>query len=153
VTPTKSPATDTFGEYLRQLMRAAGYEKAADLVKVAGISHGNLSRWLEGSSVPSIEALRRISPHLGVGLVPLMIRAGLVTKEELGVTGSPAPAGPPLPPIVRDIILRLTGPGLTERQKRALVNHLEYSVELFYEVLDQVANSPREPRMRSRDGR
>lgn len=149
-TPKISATPGTFGDFLQELMRAAGYERTNALARDTGVSHANIGRWIDGSATPSVDALRRIAPYLGVRLGDLMIRAGLATREELGTIGAPPPPGPPLPPVLRSIISRLASPSLTERQKHALILHLGRALALFDEMLDEMVSAPREPRMRKR---
>lgn len=162
---TPKLATSSFGDYLRQLMRVAGYENVAALAKESGVSHANIGRWIDGAT-PSVDALRRVAPFLGVRLGDLMIRAGIATREELGMVGAPPTPGPSLPTGLRSFVTklsravnsRLADPALSDRAKRSLVNQLEWALgehldrvlTIFDDVIEETQNAPREPRMRRR---
>lgn len=148
----RSKADVSFGEYFERLMLQSGFANRAILAEASGIDATTLGRWIRGEKAPTLDKLLLVAPHLGVRAGDLVVKAGLATREDLGMVGSPPAAGLPMPAVVRSIITRLAGPGLTERQKRALVNHLTYALEMFDEMVEEVANAPREPRMRNRDG-
>jgi len=144
-TAAERSSTD-FGSYLKALAADNGYNQAT-LARAAGVNQTQLSRAMENQTIPTVDTLRKLAGPLNVRLADLMIRARLATAEELGTVGAQPP---PLPPIVRDILLRLAGPKLTDRQKRALTNHLAYALQMFDEMVEEIANAPREPRMRNR---
>jgi len=143
----KTRPAPAFGEYFDGLLKASEFANRVELAEASGVDPGTLGRWSRGEIKPTLDKLIKVAPHLKVRAGDLAVAAGLATMEELGMIGAP-PA--PVPPEVRDILERLADPTKTERHKRALLNHLAYSLELFDEVVDQVANSPREPRMRRR---
>jgi|SRR6185369_547913 len=138
-----------FGAYLERLMNLNGYSRDADLARDSGAPASSISRIRRNiTSTPDTDTLRKIAPLLNVRLGDLMISAGLATGEELGTVGS---APPPLPPVVRDILARLDQRSiLTDRQKRALLNHLARSLNLFDEMLEENRSNPPEPQMRRR---
>jgi transcriptional regulator with XRE-family HTH domain len=140
--------TGTFGTYFGELMRAAGYERVTALARATGVSHANLGRWLDDSATPSVDALRRVAPLLGVRLGDLMIRAGLATREELGTVGAPPPPGPALKPVERSIRSRFARS--TDREQRALEGLLEDALAMYDRVVGEIQDAPREPRMRRR---
>jgi transcriptional regulator with XRE-family HTH domain len=151
----KTRADSGFGEYFEKLMRVSGFANPAELGRASGIDPTSISRWIRGERPPTLDRLIMVAPHLGVRAGDLVVKAGLATREELGMIGDPpaAPEPPELRPVEHEIRQRLSDPTKTARHKRALENHLQYSLELFDEVVAQVENSPREPRMRRRDGR
>lgn len=143
-----SPAT-TGGEYFESLIKASEFANRAELGAASGVDPGTLGRWVRGEMLPTLDKLLAVAPHLKVRAGDLVVAFGLATMEDLGMVGAPPVA---VRPVVREIQERLSDPTKTARHKRALENHLTYSLELFDEVVEQVANSPREPRMRNRDG-
>lgn len=136
-----------FGEYFEALLKASEFANRAELAAASGVDPGTLGRWIRGETRPTLDKLSLVAPHLKVRPGDLAVAAGLATMEKLGMVGPP-PA-PPLPDIVREIIERLAAPQ-TPRRRRALVNHLQYCLELFDEVEAQIAAERPEPRMRRR---
>lgn len=131
-------ATAPFGDYFRDLMRAAGYERAHALARDTGVSHANIGRWLDGTASPSVDALRRIAPHVGVRLGDLMVHAGLATREELGmIGGAPAP-GPALPAVIRSILSRLANPRFKQRHKDVLLAFIQDDVDRWDNMMDAI---------------
>lgn len=149
VNKTRPPAS--FGEYFESLLRASEFANRAELAAASGVDPGTLGRWIRGETRPTLDKLSLVAPHLKVRPGDLAVAAGLATMEKLGMVGPPPSA--PLPAVVQNILDRLADPAATPRRKEALLDHLEYSLELFDEVVAQVENSRREPRMRRRDGR
>lgn len=146
----KTSSATTGGEYFESLIKASEFANRAQLGEVSGVDPGTLGRWIRGEMLPTLDKLLAVAPHLKVRAGDLVVAFGLATMEDLGMVGAPPAA---LRPVERNIRERLADPTKTARHKRALENHLEYSLELFDEVVAQVENSPREPRMRRRDGR
>lgn len=134
-----------FGGYLKKLATANGYSQAA-LAAAAGVNQTQMSRAFGNAITPSVETLRKIAPLLNVRLGDLMIRAGMATAAELGLAGS---APPPLPPVVRDILTRLSQKSpLTEKEKRVLQAHLRLALEMFDEFYADMLTL--DPRLRGR---
>lgn len=146
VTPPTARSTTDFGTYLHRLMSDNGFEKAADLARAAKVPASSLSRWSDGSSMPTVEALRAVAPHLGVRLGDLMVVAGLATKAELGMVGAPPAPRAPLPPGVQKAMSRFLSPKYTQAAKATLDTAIARTVDLWEELLDV----PREPQMRKR---
>lgn len=130
-------------------MKSAGFDNATALARAAGMNPTNLLRWIDGASTPSVDALRKIAPLVGVRLGDLMIRAGMATREELGTVGAPPPPGPPLVPEVRVLVSRLQDPRLTERQKLALRLLIRNAVEAFDNLVEAPPREPPTTRRRS----
>lgn len=147
---TKTRTTGTFGEYFDALLRASEFANRVELGEASGVDPGTLGRWSRGEIRPTLDKLIRVAPHLGVRAGDMAVAAGLATREELGMIGPPPAPPEEITDVERDIRARLKDPTKTPRYKRALLRHLAYSVELFDEVVDEVANQPREPRMRNR---
>jgi transcriptional regulator with XRE-family HTH domain len=85
-----------FPAYLRAAMARAGVENASDLSRLSGVSQSLISRWLADEAQPSIDALRRISPHIGAPLLELAVVAGHLTPDEAQMKDRPTPPEAPL---------------------------------------------------------
>lgn len=81
--------------YLTEAMAAAGLSQS-ELARRAGVNESPISRWLKGSNTPSIEQLRLIAPVLGVPLIDLVVSAGHLTADEVGMADHPQPPKPPV---------------------------------------------------------
>lgn len=147
--PPKPPAT--FGDYLIACMDARGLD-GATLSRLTGpakpVDSSTISNLRNNRVDPGIKVLRRLAPHLGKSLGELLVAAGLATPGELGMVG------PALPPVLEMVMDRLNDPGLSDRERRALLNHLGRGIppliEQFDDMLEEIANMPREPQMRRR---
>lgn len=104
-----------FGAYLRHAMDSAKLT-AADLGRAAGVANSVVSRWFRGS-VPSIENLRLLSPALGVPMRELVVAAGHLLPEEVGLAEMPQAPGPP--PDIEDEIR--ADAYLSDDKKQALI--------------------------------
>lgn len=147
---TKTQEDLTFGEYFERLMLQS-FANREQLGRVAGVDPTTIGRWINNRKQPTLEGLRAVAPHLGVRLGDLMVRAGLATREELGMVGSPPPPGPPLSRAERTIRSRMVGDH-TERYKRSFHASLLRAINDFDEVVSDMAEDIREPRMRRRPG-
>jgi transcriptional regulator with XRE-family HTH domain len=84
----------SFVAFLKAAMEAAGIPTGARLAELAGLNPSLVNRWLNGKTVPSIDNLREIAPHLRVPLRVLVVRAGHMTAEEMGIDKDlPLPTG------------------------------------------------------------
>jgi transcriptional regulator with XRE-family HTH domain len=83
-----------FGDYLTQAMDAAGLS-IADLNRLTGISDSVISKWRNGRTIPSVENLRLLAPALGVTTRDLVVRAGHMSPDEVGLKEPPPPPKPP----------------------------------------------------------
>jgi transcriptional regulator with XRE-family HTH domain len=92
-----------FGEYVAAAVRAAGYDidsprgggKKA-LAQRAGMSPASVSRMLAGQTIPDPEYLEALAEAVGVPLMELLVRSGIVSKRASQAVGS-APAVPEEP--------------------------------------------------------
>ncbi|MEH0445462.1 helix-turn-helix transcriptional regulator [Streptomyces sp. B21-102] len=84
-TPTRA---QQFGEYVAAAARAAGYDidsprgggKKA-IGERAGMSHASVSRMLAGQTVPDPVYFERLAEALGVPLMELLVRSGVVSQN------------------------------------------------------------------------
>lgn len=112
-----------FGDYLTQAMAAAGLSQA-DLKRLTGISDSLISKWRTGQSVPSVENLRLLAPAFGVTTRDLVVRAGHMLPEEVGLEEPPAPPTPParMATLQDDI---KADPELSDSDKRLMIDLYE----------------------------
>lgn len=141
------PEPGTFAAYLISVMDQADLN-IATLSRLTAESHpdepvdgSTLSNLRTGKAAPGIKLLRKIAPHLGRSLGEMLVAADLATPDELGMVAVPLPAE------VQLVMDRLKAAG-TSRQKRALLNHLARSMETYDRVVEEIADSLREPRAR-----
>lgn len=90
-----------FATYLRRAMASAG-KTPADLARATGVAGSVVSRWLRGS-IPTVENLRLLAPVLGVPTRDLVVVAGHMLPEEVGLTGIPEPPDRPAPTVEESI--------------------------------------------------
>src|SRR4051812_53348 len=84
-----------FGEYVSGAARAAGYDidsprgggKKA-LAERAGMSHASVSRMLAGQTIPDPAYLERLAGALGVPLMELLVRSGIVSERASRTAGA-----------------------------------------------------------------
>lgn len=80
-----------FVAFLKAAMGAARIPTGARLAELADLNPSVVNRWLNGKAVPTIDALRKIAPHLHLPLRILVDRAGIMSAEEMGFDGDLAP--------------------------------------------------------------
>lgn len=116
-------AQDDFGDYLTRTMAAAGLSQA-DLKRLTGISDSIISKWRRGQATPSVENLRLLAPALGVTTRELVVRAGHMSPDEVGLKEPPAPPKPParLATLQDEINARAD---LSEADKRLMIDLYE----------------------------
>lgn len=109
------PTTDTgpalqvtraqrFAEYIRPAVVAAGYDidsprgggKKA-LAEATGMSPSSVGRMLAGQTLPEPVHLERLAEALGVSLMDLLVRSGVVSEKAGRTTPTPAPVTPDTP--------------------------------------------------------
>jgi transcriptional regulator with XRE-family HTH domain len=110
------PPPHAFGAYLTRAMDVAGLT-IADLKRLTGVADSLISRWREGVMVPSVPNLRRLAPALAVPTRDLIVAAGHMTPEEVGLAAFPEPPGPPQ--TAEEIIAADTY--FSDRQKAAIL--------------------------------
>jgi len=114
-----------FAAFLRAAMGAAQIPTGARLAELAGLNPSIVNRWMNDKAVPTIEALRAIAPHLGLPLRLLVVRAGYMTSEEVGLGDDPMP--PTGHHSLEDEIR--SDPRIREEQKTALIQLIETMFE------------------------
>lgn len=76
----------SFVAFLKAAMAAAEIPTGARLAELAGLNGSMVNRWLNGKATPTIDALREVAPHLRIPLPVLVVRAGHMTAEEMGLS-------------------------------------------------------------------
>jgi transcriptional regulator with XRE-family HTH domain len=99
----------SLGEYIRE-QREQAEVSLRQLARVAGVSNPYLSQIERGLKKPSAEILQQIANGLRISAETLYVRAGILEERD----GDPAVAS-----------AILGDSGLTERQKRALLDVYE----------------------------
>lgn len=112
-----------FGDYLKRAMDAAGLS-IADLKRLTGISDSVISKWRNGLTIPSVENLRLVAPALGMTTRDLVVAAGHMTPDEVGLAEPPEPPKPParLATLQDDINAQ---PNLSDSDKRLMIDLYE----------------------------
>lgn len=72
-------------------MEAAEIQTGTELAELANLNPSIVNRWLNGKTMPSIDALREIAEPLGLEPRELWVRAGYMTRKEVGLEDSPTP--------------------------------------------------------------
>lgn len=113
---------DDFATYLKQLMADAKIPTVAVLSRETGVSQTVLGRWVNGqlAKPPEVPTLRKVVPVLGVPLLHLMVRSGIITPTEASMTDLPQPPGPR--PTLEDDIRN--HPDFDDDSKAALIHLL-----------------------------
>lgn len=88
---------EEFARWLRERLVELGYDLStpraggqAEFARRAGISHPVVSRTLRGQNTPTPDVLEVMAPVLKVPLRELLVRAGILTEDELPQESSPA---------------------------------------------------------------
>lgn len=114
-----------FAAYLEAAMTAAG-KSQADLARAAKVPPSVVSRWLRGAQ-PSVENLRLLSPALRVPVRDLVVAAGHMRPEEVGLLKPPPPPG--APDLVEAIMAQDWLPAETKRAMVTLLGELQTGYE------------------------
>lgn len=80
-----------FAAFLKAAMDAAGIPNGNQLAERVDVAASMVNRWLRAESLPTIDNLRVISPHIGVPMRELVVVAGYLTREEQGLGDDPTP--------------------------------------------------------------
>ncbi|NYI07543.1 helix-turn-helix domain-containing protein [Allostreptomyces psammosilenae] len=107
------PKVGTLGEYIREQRRNARFS-LRQLSEAAGVSNPYLSQIERGLRKPSAEILQQIAKALRISAETLYVQAGILDERDEHATGERE---------LRSAIM--AEPGLTERQKRVLLDVYE----------------------------
>jgi hypothetical protein len=83
----------------------AGYPRPVDVQRGTNgeVDQGVVARWLRGEGQePTIRKLRPVARLLGIRLLEMIVRAGLLTAVEAGFEEDPSP--PPPPPTLEELV-------------------------------------------------
>jgi len=103
-----------FAEYIRPAVVAAGYDIDSPrgggkkkLAEDTGMSPSSIGRMLAGQTLPEPVHLERLAEVLGVSLMSLLVRSGVVSEK----AGEGTPRTPPTPdtPLTPETAARLLG--------------------------------------------
>lgn len=91
-----------FAEFIRPAVVAAGYDidsprgggKKA-LAEATGMSPSSVGRMLAGQTLPEPQHLERLAEVLGVSLMELLVRSGVVSEKAGRTAHRPTVVGPP----------------------------------------------------------
>jgi len=84
---------ERWATWLRRRMRAtAGVGTPTELGQASGVDQSVISRWLNEGRTPQVNQLRKIATPLRATMLDLLIAAGYVSPDELGVTDTPSSA-------------------------------------------------------------
>jgi transcriptional regulator with XRE-family HTH domain len=135
------PAVNTFGDYLREVMRTYECESVAELVRLLGVDQSSVSRYLTGQNEPTLANLRKIAEAQGASLGAVMVAGGIATREELGMV---IPATPPqrLATALRAAQDFLDHPDSSKQTKQWLVQMVRGLVDMCIERRDGVPSEP-----------
>jgi transcriptional regulator with XRE-family HTH domain len=100
-------------------MTNAGYPRPVDVQRGTNgeVEQGVVARWLRGEGQePSIRKLRPVAQLLGVRLLEMMVRAGLITAVEAGFEEDPSP--PPPRPTLEELVR--ADPAYSSEMKEAM---------------------------------
>lgn len=110
--------------YLREAMARAGLSQA-ELARKSGTSESQISRWLSGENRPNIEQLRTIAPHLSARLIDLVVMAGHLKPEEVGMEGPPPM--PEAPVWSREAIIDLVRSSFRKPAADAIIQTMKFA--------------------------
>lgn len=112
-----------------------GIESVADLARATGIKPSVYSKWFNGSEQPSVRSLQRLAPAIGAPLRELLVLAGRVEAEDLGLDAAPQPPEVLGHPLAREIdsLLADTSP-LPAEDRRSIETFLRQYLEPYRRV-------------------
>lgn len=117
---------DSFIAYLGNLMDRAGIRDYAQLSRITGVNASQFSNWQNGVAQPSLPNLTRIAPALNVAPVALWLAAGLVTADELDLSGQVDLTV--LPHEFRALVDLYNARGRTDEQRAQIRAHINVAV-------------------------
>ncbi|MDX2839485.1 helix-turn-helix transcriptional regulator [Streptomyces ipomoeae] len=93
-----------FAEFIRPAVVAAGYDIDSprgggkkELAEATGMSPSSVGRMLAGQTLPEPVHLERLAEALGVSLMDLLVRSGVVSEKAGRTAHTPPPAAPERP--------------------------------------------------------
>lgn len=104
-----------FAEYIRPAVVAAGYDIDSprgggkkELAEAVGMSQSSVGRMLAGQTLPDPLHLEKLADVVGVPLMDLLERSGIVSRAEVAA-GAPPPPPTPDTPLTPETAARLLG--------------------------------------------
>jgi transcriptional regulator with XRE-family HTH domain len=119
-----------FADFLRQIQETHNLGNIAELSRFLGIQQSSVSRWLDGSSEPSLANLRKIADRLDAPVGEVIVDAGVLTSREMGkVAAKPRR----LAPVLRDVQDFLDDPRSTDKEKQFLLKSVRGLLNMIME--------------------
>lgn len=123
----KDDVREGFGAWLKQTRRTAGFPTPSALGRETGIDQSLIAKWEADKAQPGIANLRRLARVLpGVTVVDLMVRAGHLEPEEVGMSSLPETPAPALDPDLEGIQAWLDDARVPEERKTAAREYLRF---------------------------
>lgn len=138
---------EEFNAHLDKLMRRGGIADRADLARRSGVNPSQLSNWKHGVTQPSRANLTRIATVLDVAPVTLWMVAGLVTEDELDLSGQVDLTV--VPAEFRDLLDLYSTPGRTDEQRETIRAHVRIAVSGLRALFGETEVSPTRARRAS----
>lgn len=133
VTVELATEPETFHDFVMRLAGERGLTSLAEIGRAAGADRSTVSRWLSGANGATVQSLRQLADALDIRLAELMVAAGLVTAEEIGLDPLPdelqGPAG----------ALRNDAP-YTGLEREALLVGLDYAYRQWLATIEVYRN-------------
>lgn len=107
-----------FAEWLDVTLSNRGIP-GQDVAEALGITPSNITRWRQGKSAPSADTCTALAGYLGVDPMQLMVTAGIVSGDELGLRPLPVPEATARKKHIREQIMNIRG--LTPSDRRRLL--------------------------------
>jgi len=126
---------ERWATWLRRRMRTAGVATPTELGRASGVDQSVISRWLNEGRTPQVDQLRKIATPLRATMLDLLIAAGYVSPDELGVTETPSSA------VVADVAEAIKGDA-------ALIDEARLHLLNQYELLRRLSPETSVPRGR-----
>lgn len=121
----------TFSDYLRRVQNLYGFTSVAELARFLDIQQSSVSRWLDGSSEPSLANVRKISDRLDASVGEIMVEADILSKQDIG---KQATRPRRLAPVLRDVQDFLDDPESTDREKQLLLKSIRGLLNIILEA-------------------
>lgn len=122
-------------DYFPRAAAAAGYVGRgwkARLARDLGAYDSHVSRWTSGERIPDIDSCRALARVLGRPILEVLIAAGHIAPEEVGLSQPPAPLPPPrrLSPQLERLALLLDDPDLSPVVRKLIEAQLAATADL-----------------------
>lgn len=117
-------AYERFGEYLDAAMKIESIRSDAELSRLSGVRHNQLTQWRKGRNRPTTPLLDKLAAALNVPAANLYALAGYVPGIEPEIADTTV-----VPPEFRELIEFYNDPDLTDEDRRMLRLQARVAVE------------------------